>query len=426
MERKTRFSIWYVIFGMIVLLIIQSLLFRPSIEQITYSEFLRRVESGSIEAVEISDQLIISRARNGEQVGFPRLFRTARVPDEGLLDLALLYGIWAYVFRRFGKGLGSTYMTFGWDKVKVYGRREEDVTFDQVAGVDEAKTELIEVVEFLKNPDRYNRMGARLPKGVLLVGPPGTGKTLLARAVAGESGVPFFNMSGSDFVEMFVGVGASRVRDLFRQAHEQAPCIVFIDELDDLGKARGVTPYANDEREQTLNQLLSEMDGFNPSKGVVIMAATNQPEILDPALLRPGRFDRQILVDRPDLHGRHEILKVHTRKVPLAGDVDLHRVAAATPGFVGADLANAVNEALLLAVRKGREEVTMEDFDEAVERILSESYQRVRRLMLEKKEKIERIAGKLLETEVLDEKTFIELLDEELPGGKREREAVAG
>jgi len=243
-------------------------------------------------------------------------------------------------------------------------------------------------VEFLKNPQKYNRVGARLPKGVLLVGPPGTGKTLLARAVAGESGVPFFSMSGSEFVEMFVGVGAARVRDLFGQAQQHAPCIIFIDELDALGKARGLTPYSNDEREQTLNHLLTEMDGFNTSKGIVILAATNRPEILDPALLRPGRFDRQIVVDRPDLNGRVGILKVHTRKVKLSENVDLKGVAGATPGFVGADLANVVNEALLHAVREGIEVVTMEDFDEAIERVVAGLEKKSRIISRKEKERI--------------------------------------
>ena len=414
MESKTKFSIWYIIFVVILMLALQSLLFRSSVEPLTYDQFLEKVQNGSIKAVEISEQRIISRSDTSD--GKPsKLYVTVRVPDNNLVEflkqhkvtfygklenpwlknilswiipLAILYFIWSFLFRRIGKGFGTTVMSFGKNRPKVYGKKEANISFDDVAGLDEAKIELKEIVEFLKNPDRYSRIGARLPKGVLLVGPPGTGKTLLARAVAGESGVPFFSMSGSDFVEMFVGVGAARVRDLFQQAQQHAPCIIFIDELDALGKARGLTPYSNDEREQTLNQLLSEMDGFNTSKGIVILAATNRPEILDPALLRPGRFDRQILVDRPDLNGRLEILKVHTRKVKLDKDVDLKRVAGATPGFVGADLANVVNEALLHAVRKGREVVRMEDFDEAIERVIAGLEKKNRIISRKEKERI--------------------------------------
>ncbi|MGQ9615137.1 MAG: ATP-dependent zinc metalloprotease FtsH [Spirochaetota bacterium] len=414
MESKTKFSIWYIIFVIILMLLFQSLLFRSSVEPLTYDQFLEKVENGSIKAVEIAEQRIISKSNeiNGKP---PKLYVTVRVPDNNLVEflkqhhvtfygklenpwlknilswiipLAILYLIWSFLFRRIGRGLGTSVMSFGKNKPKVYGKKEADISFDDVAGLDEVKIELKEIVEFLKNPDRYSRIGARLPKGVLLVGPPGTGKTLLARAVAGESGVPFFSLSGSDFVEMFVGVGAARVRDLFQQAQQHAPCIVFIDELDALGKARGLTPYSNDEREQTLNQLLSEMDGFNTSKGIVILAATNRPEILDPALLRPGRFDRQIVVDRPDLNGRIEILKVHTRKVKLGEDVDLKSVAGSTPGFVGADLANVVNEALLHAIRKGREVVTMEDFDEAIARVIAGLEKKSKIISRKEKERI--------------------------------------
>lgn len=262
-------------------------------------------------------------------------------------------------------------MSFGKSRARVYAEDEVKVTFNDVAGIDEAKAELEEVVDFLKTPDKYRMLGGRIPKGVLLVGPPGTGKTLLAKAVAGEAKVPFFSMSGSEFVEMFVGVGAARVRDMFAQAQQQAPCIVFIDELDALGKARGMNPIGgHDEREQTLNQLLVEMDGFDPAKGVIIMAATNRPEILDPALLRPGRFDRQVLIDRPDISGREAILKVHVKEVKLARGVKLREIAARTPGFVGADLANLVNEAALRAARKGKKSVDMADFDEAIDRIV--------------------------------------------------------
>jgi len=263
-------------------------------------------------------------------------------------------------------------MQVGKSRAKVYIEKKTGVTFADVEGIDEAKDELVEVVEFLKHPEKYQRLGGHIPKGVLLLGPPGTGKTLLARAVAGEAGVAFFSISGSDFVEMFVGVGAARVRDLFAQAVEHAPSIIFIDELDALGKARGMSVLtSHDEREQTLNQLLAEMDGFNPNQGVIIMAATNRPEILDPALLRPGRFDRQVLVDRPDIKGREKILRLHAKKIKLSPTVDLSVLAAKTPGFVGADLANIVNEAALLAARQGKDAVEMTDFDEAIERVIA-------------------------------------------------------
>jgi cell division protease FtsH len=273
--------------------------------------------------------------------------------------------------KRMGGG-GAGLMQIGKSKAKVYIEKKTGVTFADVEGIDEAKEELIEVVEFLKSPEKYQRLGGHIPKGVLLLGPPGTGKTLLARAVAGEAGVPFFSISGSDFVEMFVGVGAARVRDLFAQAVEHAPSIIFIDELDALGKARGMNILSShDEREQTLNQLLAEMDGFDPNQGVIIMAATNRPEILDVALLRPGRFDRQVLVDRPDIRGREKILRLHAKKIKLSSAVDLSVIAAKTPGFVGADLANIVNEAALLAAREGKDAVEMRDFDEAIERVIA-------------------------------------------------------
>jgi cell division protease FtsH len=284
----------------------------------------------------------------------------------------VFFGIWGWLMNR-GQG-GAAALTIGKSKARIYSEGTTGVTFADVAGVDEAKAELQEIVEFLKNADKYIRLGARIPKGVLLVGPPGTGKTLLAKAVAGEAGVPFFSISGSEFVELFVGIGAARVRDLFEQAKQQAPCIVFIDELDALGKSRaaaGMQIGGMDEREQTLNQLLSELDGFDPNTGVILLAATNRPETLDPALLRPGRFDRQVLVDRPDKIGRRAILAVHSRKVKLAEDVDLDKLAARTPGFAGADLANLVNEAALLAARHNRESVTMADLNEAIERVLT-------------------------------------------------------
>ncbi len=272
--------------------------------------------------------------------------------------------------RRMGGGPQGV-LSVGKAKVKIYAEKEIGVTFDDVAGIDEAKAELEEIVEFLRDPGKFQKLGGKIPKGLLLVGAPGTGKTLLARAVAGEAGVPFFSMSGSEFVEMFVGVGAARVRDLFGQAKDHAPCIIFVDELDALGKARGLNPMGgHDEREQTLNQLLVEMDGFDPRAGVIIVAATNRPEILDPALLRPGRFDRHVAIDKPDIRGREAILNVHAKGVKLGPDVDLKKIAAMTPGFVGADLANLINEAALIAARREREEVTMADFQEAADRII--------------------------------------------------------
>ena len=283
--------------------------------------------------------------------------------------------IWGLLYRKMWGGKGNPMMNFGKNNAKIYAEKPENqVTFKDVAGVDEAVEEVQEMVSFLKNPEKYTRLGGKLPKGILLIGPPGTGKTLLAKAVAGEAGVPFFNLSGSEFVEMFVGVGAARVRDLFKQAKEQAPCIVFIDELDAIGKKRGgagVIGGGYDERENTLNQLLVEMDGFDPGKGVIIMAATNRPEVLDRALLRPGRFDRQVLVDKPDMKGREAIFKVHTRKIKMADDVDLKKLAAQTPGFAGAEIANVCNEAALLAVRNGHEKVTQKDFEAAIERVIA-------------------------------------------------------
>ena len=290
-----------------------------------------------------------------------------------VFPIIIFFGIWYLLMKKMG-GQQAGFMTLGKSKAKIYMENEIKITFKDVAGVDEAKQELMEEIEFLKNPGRFTEIGGRIPKGILLVGPPGTGKTLLAKAVAGESGVPFFSLSGSEFVEMFVGLGAARVRDLFEQAKQKAPCIIFIDELDALGKARGFGAFpggGNDEREQTLNQLLKEMDGFDPKVGVILMAATNRPEILDPALLRPGRFDRHVLVDRPDKKGREEILAVHVKTVKLGPDVDLEKLAAMTPGMVGADLANLVNEAALLAVRHDKKEVGMTEFVESIERVVA-------------------------------------------------------
>ena len=287
-----------------------------------------------------------------------------------ILPFVILFAIWGFIFRRMNPS--GSMMSIGKSKAKIYVEGQTKITFKDVAGIDEALEEVSEIVEFLKNPEKFQRLGGRIPKGVLLVGPPGTGKTLLAKAVAGEAQVPFFSISGSDFVEMFVGVGAARVRDLFQQASQKAPCIIFIDELDALGKARGVNVYGgHDEREQTLNQLLSEMDGFESNNGVIIMAATNRPEILDIALLRPGRFDRQIVVDRPDINGRESILRVHARQVKLAREVDLKVIAARTPGFVGADLANLLNEAALIAARHNKKKVEMHDLEEAIDRVIA-------------------------------------------------------
>ncbi|CDM66415.1 ATP-dependent zinc metalloprotease FtsH [Pyrinomonas methylaliphatogenes] len=389
--------------------------------QVPYSTFIEQLRQGKIVSVQIGSTEIrgLLKAENGRQeivaairppeVQDPDLLpllREKRVEVVGQLDtdgwwralfvsafpILLLIGFWLWTFRRFA-GQGAEALQFGRNRAKIYDRSEEQkVTFADVAGVDEAEAELVEIVDFLKHPQKYQRLGGRIPKGVLLVGPPGTGKTLLARAVAGEAGVPFFSISGSEFVELFVGVGAARVRDLFEQAKKHAPCIVFIDELDAIGKSRAGIAAASfgghDEREQTLNQLLVEMDGFDSSKGVIIMAATNRPEVLDPALLRPGRFDRQIVVDRPDIKGREEILRVHARRVKLAPDVDLSVVAARTPGMVGADLANIINEAALLAARRGAEAVEMRDLEEAIDRVMLGLEKRSRVMSAEEKERV--------------------------------------
>lgn len=396
MEKKHRFSIWYVLIGIWIVLILQSYIASLlAIKTIPYSQFLKLLKDGKVIEIAVSANQIQGKMR-GEKPDEVILFKTIRVDPElsamlerypvtfkgeiestflrdlmsWLLPLFLFFGVWYLLMKRMGSQQAG-FMTLG-KKAKIYVEDELHVTFDDVAGVDEAKQEMKEIIDFLKNPAKFAEIGARIPKGVLLVGPPGTGKTLLAKAVAGESGVPFFSISGSEFVEIFVGMGAARVRDLFVQAKQKAPCIIFIDELDALGKARGYSAMGgHDEREQTLNQLLVEMDGFDPKVGVILLAATNRPEILDPALLRPGRFDRHILVDRPDKKGREEILKVHLKKVRVGPDVDIERLANMTPGMVGADLANIVNEAALLAVRNGRSYVSMTDLEEAVERIIA-------------------------------------------------------
>ncbi len=392
---KTHFSIWYFLIAFLLITYLQQYFFSPKLETIPYSQFKQFVAEGTVGKLIIGPEHINGTLK-GKDNKREQDFTTIRVDDPNLvkeldehkvrysglyesklissilswiIPLGIMFLIWRYAMKKMGPGMGV--MSFSKSKAKLFAENETMVTFADVAGIDEAKEELQEVVEFLKNPAKFQKLGGRIPKGVLLVGPPGTGKTLLAKAVAGEAKVPFFSISGSEFVEMFVGVGASRVRDLFSQAASQAPCIIFIDELDALGKARGVNAFGgNDEREQTLNQLLVEMDGFESNKGVIIMSATNRPEILDPALLRPGRFDRQVLLDRPDINGREAILKIHSRKVLLGPDVDLRKIAALVPGFAGADLANLVNEAALLAARKDKETVGAAEFDAAIDRVV--------------------------------------------------------
>jgi cell division protease FtsH len=364
-----------------------------SARSIPYSEFIQKLEANEIARVTIDGERVVINGTNGQQystvkpdgVDLTDRLIAANVAVEvvpqqssgflsalGLwLPFLLLIGIWIYFMNRMQGGGRGGAMGFGKSKAKLLTEKHGRVTFDEVAGIDEAKEELEEIVEFLRDPQKFSRLGGKIPKGALLVGPPGTGKTLLARAIAGEAGVPFFTISGSDFVEMFVGVGASRVRDMFEQAKKNAPCIVFIDEIDAVGRSRGVGyGGGNDEREQTLNQLLVEMDGFEANEGIIIVAATNRPDVLDPALLRPGRFDRQVQVPNPDIKGREKILGVHARKVPLGPNVDLRIIARGTPGFSGADLANLVNEAALTAARKGRRFVSMDDFESAKDKVM--------------------------------------------------------
>jgi cell division protease FtsH len=401
MKKQTRYHAWYWVAAMVAILVIQAIFASyTQIEKIPYSNYLDYLKAGKISEVRVSGNYIQGKYKEADAKGFTD-FITTRVDQDTAKELAkydvkfsgaiestffrdllswvvpvaLFFGVWMFVFRRFAnqQGLGGGLMSVGRSKAKVYVETDTKATFADVAGVDEAKAELEEIVQFLKNPERYGRLGGRVPKGVLLVGPPGTGKTLLARAVAGEASVPFFSINGSEFVEMFVGVGAARVRDLFEQARQKAPCIIFIDELDALGRARGAYPWGggHDEKEQTLNQLLSELDGFDPRTGMILLAATNRPEVLDPALLRAGRFDRQVLVDRPDKVGRLQILKVHVRKIRLAPEADLETIASLTPGFTGADIENLVNEAALLATRRGADAVSLADFTAAVERIVA-------------------------------------------------------
>jgi cell division protease FtsH len=397
---RPRFSIGPIILVFLALIALNVLLSGSRPEEIDYSEMRERIAAGQVQEVRVGETRIeaVPADTIAGMEGVPDRWVARWVrPDETLVPLLEAHGVrwtgmqearwgtmliwvlpfllivafWIFMLRRMNPGQGV--LTVGKSKARIVGEEGTGVTFGDVAGVDEAKVELEEIVEFLKTPEKFGKLGAKIPKGVLLVGPPGTGKTLLARAVAGEAGVTFFSISGAEFVEMFVGVGAARVRDLFGQAKAQAPCIIFIDELDALGKARGPGGMmgGNDEREQTLNQLLVEMDGFGPRLGVIIMAATNRPETLDPALLRPGRFDRQVLVDRPDLNGRLAILQIHSEGVTLGPDIDLGRIARRTPGFVGADLANLLNEAALLAARRDKPHVTMLEMDEAIDRIVA-------------------------------------------------------
>ncbi len=412
-QNKMRFSIIYLTLALVVFLVLHFVVMAPEpLEKSTYSQFLQALEEKRVESVQIRESELLWKPRDSQ-----RWHVTTRIPamDESellsqfresgaefagqvsnrvwlpllswLLPIVALAALWFIIFNRIGGR--QEFLKIGRSGARVYDKGSVDVTFDSVAGVDEAKAELQEVVDVLRNPAKYQALGGKIPKGILLVGPPGTGKTLLAKATAGEAGVPFYSISGSEFVEMFVGVGAARVRDLFEQAKKNAPCIVFVDEIDTIGKRRGTAAVVggHEEREQTLNQLLTEMDGFDPSQGVIIMAATNRPDVLDPALLRPGRFDRRIEVDRPDMQGREAILKVHTRKVKLAPDVDLKTIAARTPGFVGADLANVVNEAALLAARRGKQAVEMVDFEDAIDRVIS-GLERRSRIISEKEKEI--------------------------------------
>jgi cell division protease FtsH len=394
------FSIWWVLGILLLLAIAQAWFLTPTGSLVPYSEFKSLVRSGQVAEVTVGEQTITGKLKQSRGTGrnATTQFTTTRIEDPKLVDdleaaqvkftgevvsrwlpeilgwlipLVLVIAVWSFFFRRMGGAEGGV-MSFARSRAKIYAEDDVKVSFTDVAGVDEAVDELKEIVEFLRNPKKYTNLGGRIPKGVLLVGPPGTGKTLLARAVAGEAKVPFFSLSGSEFVEMFVGVGAARVRDLFAQAEAKAPCIVFIDELDALGKVRVQSPMgSHEEREQTLNQLLAEMDGFDSRKAVIIMGATNRPEVLDPALLRPGRFDRQVLVDKPDINGREHVLRIHTRNVKMAPEVDLRVIAGRTAGFAGADLANLVNEAALLAARKDKVAVDMRDFEEAIDRLIA-------------------------------------------------------
>ena len=412
-RKKVRFSIWYFIAAMFLFFWFQSYTGVQQTETISYSDFKQWAREGKVESLVVGPEQITGKLK-GEEGKPARTFVTVRIEDPELvgqleqkgikfsgyvenkwlgtmvsylLPLGLFVFVWFFLMKRISGGPQGV-LSLSKARVKIYGEKDVKVTFADVAGIDEAKGELEEVVQFLKDPEKSQRLGGRIPKGVLLVGAPGTGKTLLAKAVAGEAGVMFFSMSGSEFVEMIVGVGAARIRDLFKQAREHAPCIIFLDEMDALGKARGLNPMGgHDEREQTLNQLLVEMDGFDTSVGVIILAATNRPDILDPALLRPGRFDRHVAIDKPDIRGREAILKIHAKDVTLSSDVDLKKIAAMTPGFAGADLANLINEAALTAARRGADEVTMAHFQEAADRIMG-GLEKKNRIMSHKEKEI--------------------------------------
>lgn len=415
--KRFNFSIWYLVVVLLALLVAQAFLGAPRALPIPYSQFKQYLGNDRVSRIVVTPEKVYGDVKfDSSGTMLTKAFETMRVEDpdlvkelqergvqfEGKADAdwwkSLLFWVfpfilivvfWSLLLRRMGGGGAGGVMSFGKSRAKIYMESATKITFKDVAGIDEAVEELKEVVEFLKHPGKFRALGANIPKGVLLVGPPGTGKTLLAKAVAGEAKVPFFSISGSDFVEMFVGVGAARVRDLFLQAQGKAPCIVFIDELDALGKARGSNPWGgHDEREQTLNALLVEMDGFESSKGVIIMAATNRPEILDMALMRPGRFDRQVVVDPPNIDGRESILRVHIRGKKVGPDVNLRLIAARTPGFAGADLANAINEAALLAARRGKKEIGMLELEEAVDREMTGIERRSRVLRPKVKEKI--------------------------------------
>jgi len=412
-EKQWRFSISYIISMVIFLLLLQQFIVPLAAPQkVPYSQFLSALDNKNVAEAQIGETEIVWKTKDegrlmqstrlpgvddSELIGQLRQSGaefTGNIPSKlwtnilsWVVPIALFALIWYLLIGRVGGR--QQFLSFGRSQARVYNRGSVNVNFNSAAGVDEAKAELQEVVDFLKNPKKYQALGGRIPKGILLVGPPGTGKTLLARATAGEAGVPFFSMSGSEFVEMFVGVGAARVRDLFEQAKKNAPCIVFIDEIDTIGKQRGgVMAFRHEEQEQTLNQLLTEMDGFDPSQGVIIMAATNRPDVLDPALLRPGRFDRQVVVDKPDMKGREDILKVHARGVKLAPEVNLHTIAARTPGFAGAELANVVNEAALLAARRGKDAVEMAELEEAVDRVMAGLERRSRALSADEKKRV--------------------------------------
>ncbi|WP_113448745.1 ATP-dependent zinc metalloprotease FtsH [Rhizobium cremeum] len=415
MEKKHVFNLGYFLFAFSLLLIFQAWIGYRDYAQLSYTEMLNAVNEGRVAAVTLTETTVQGEFKepqsgrkyfvaNRVDPAFAEIFEKAGVKITGATDanwlttllswvlpVVVFFALWSFFFRGIAErqGMGGL-INIGKSRAKIYLERKTGVTFDDVAGIDEAEAELEEIVSFLKDKDRYGRLGARIPKGILLVGPPGTGKTLMARAVAGEAGVPFFSISGSEFVEMFVGVGAARVRDLFEQARAAAPCIIFIDELDALGRARNSFGGfgGNDEKEQTLNQLLAELDGFDPRVGIVLLAATNRPEILDPALMRAGRFDRQVVIDRPDRKGRVAILKVHIKNVIIDQDVDIDAIAGLTPGFTGADLANLINEAAILATRRSAGKVAMEDFVAAVERVIAGTERRSRILNPEERRRV--------------------------------------